>query len=157
MSLELPDLPQEVFGAGISWDNQRSVLYVCGGATWTQAYSNCYSLDLRWNYLYFKATFNTSDRSRAMIKSWTKLVKWMKRVPLVSCLGFQILEISQNFFILEDWTHHTMQEHQLNFMMMIQILGSFTENFHWMKASDFQKALIMVVLQWKITLFIQLN
>ena len=47
MSLELPDLPQEVFGAGISWDNQRSVLYVCGGATWTQAYSNCYSLDLR--------------------------------------------------------------------------------------------------------------
>ena len=47
MSLELPDLPQEVFGAGISWDEERNVLYVCGGASWTQAYSHCYSMDLR--------------------------------------------------------------------------------------------------------------
>ena len=46
-SVELPDLPQEMFGAGLAWDNARSVLYVCGGASWTQTYSQCYSMDLR--------------------------------------------------------------------------------------------------------------
>ena len=46
-SVELPDLPQEMFGAGLAWDSDSSVLYVCGGASWTKAYSQCYSMDLR--------------------------------------------------------------------------------------------------------------
>lgn len=46
-SVELPDLPQEMFGAGLAWNSASSVLYVCGGASWTQTYSQCYSMDLR--------------------------------------------------------------------------------------------------------------
>ena len=59
-----------------------------------------------------------------------KLLELMKRVLLVFCLGFQILKIEHNFFILEDWTNHTLQEHQWKFMMKTLIHGMFTGNFH---------------------------
>ena len=56
-SEELPALPKPLFGANLGWDGE-SVLTVCGGSSWKQAYSQCHQLNLR---------------SRSLIRSWTPI------------------------------------------------------------------------------------
>ena len=56
-SVEIPPLPKKLFGANLGWDGE-SVLSVCGGSSWKQAYSQCYQLDLR---------------TRSLARAWTQI------------------------------------------------------------------------------------
>ena len=56
-SVQLPDLPQQLFGASLGWDGESRIT-ACGGATWKRSYSQCFQLDLR---------------SRSMMNTWTQI------------------------------------------------------------------------------------
>ena len=47
-SVELPPLPNAMFGQSVSWDG-KSIIYACGGANWSESFSDCYILNLRNN------------------------------------------------------------------------------------------------------------